>query len=186
MDQQPERWSRATVYPDMWVDPDVDPRDNLGPSPDGEFETYQDYLRNYRLTVQMKCDGLTPQQLAIHSVPPSTMSLLGLIRHLAEAERDWRNWISEDDPLPKIYGPRDADFDDALGEQSDVDSAFLILEREQAETDAALGAHSDLGIRLGKDHISVRELYVHRIEEYARHSGHADLLRECIDGRVGE
>ncbi|WP_157859148.1 DUF664 domain-containing protein, partial [Streptomyces pathocidini] len=60
------------------------------------------------------------------------------------------------------------------------------LAREQATTDAALAAHSDLGERLGKDGTSLRELLVHRIEEYARHRGHADLLRECVDGRVGQ
>lgn len=186
MDQQPERWTRATVYPDMWPDPNNDPRENQGPSPDGEFETHQDYLRNYRITVRMNCDGLTPQQLATRSVPPSTMSLLGLIRHLAEDERDWRNWTSEDAPLPKIYGPRDADFDSALGEQSDVEAAFATLAREQTGTDAAMASHSDLGARLGKDQISVRGFHVPRIEEYVRHAGHADLLRECIDGRVGQ
>lgn len=60
------------------------------------------------------------------------------------------------------------------------------MEREQAATDAALAAYADLGERLGKDGISVRELLVHRIEECARHCGHADLLRECVDGRVGQ
>ncbi|NJP75323.1 DUF664 domain-containing protein, partial [Streptomyces sp. C1-2] len=135
---------------------------------------------------RLKCEGLDPEQLARRSVPPSTMSLLGLLRHLAEAERDWRNWISDGDPLPKLYGARDADFDGAVAEQRVVDEAYENLEREQAATDAALAAHPDLGVRLGKDAISVRELLVHRIEEYARHCGHADLLRECVDGRVGQ
>nr|WP_199701307.1 DUF664 domain-containing protein [Jiangella rhizosphaerae] len=76
------------------------------------------------------------------------------------------------DPAPKLYGPRDSDFAD--------------LAREQAATDAVLADHDDLGARVGRDGIAVRELWVHRIEEYARHCGHADLLRECIDGRVGQ
>jgi uncharacterized damage-inducible protein DinB len=114
------------------------------------------------------------------------MSLLGLLRHLAEVERDWRNWISDGDPLPRLYGEKDADFDGAVGEQSVVDAAYAALAREQAETDAALAEHPDLGERLGKDGTAVRELMVHRIEEYARHCGQADLLRECIDGRVGQ
>jgi hypothetical protein len=67
-----------------------------------------------------------------------------------------------------------------------VDSAFADLAREQAATDTALATHPDLGERVGKDGIAVRELWVHRIEEYARHCGHADLLRERIDGRVGQ
>ncbi|MEU6815605.1 DinB family protein [Streptomyces sp. NPDC046860] len=186
MTEQPARWTEATVYPDMWTDPDDDPRNTEDSSPDGELATLQDFLTNYRLTLRMKCEGLDPAGLALRSVPPSSMSLLGLVRHLAEVERDWRNWITEGDPLPKIYGVRDADFDGAVGDQAVVDAAFRDLEREQAATDAALAGHEDLGTRLGKEGIAVRELLVHRIEEYARHCGHADLLRERVDGRVGQ
>ncbi|MFB6505320.1 MULTISPECIES: DinB family protein [unclassified Streptomyces] len=186
MNDQPARWTQATVYPDMWADPDDDPRENEGASPEGELATLDDFLSGYRLTLRMKCEGLDPEQLARRSVPPSTMSLLGLVRHLAEVERDWRNWISDGDPLPKLYGRRDADFDEAVADQAVVDAAYADLEREQAATDAALAGHPDLGERLGKDRTSVRELMVHRVEEYARHCGHADLLRECIDGRVGQ
>ncbi len=67
-----------------------------------------------------------------------------------------------------------------------VDAAYADLEREQAETDAAPAKFTDLGERVGRDGIAIRELMVHRIDEYARHSGHADLLRERIDGRVGQ
>lgn len=186
MSDQPARWTQATVYPDMWTDPDDDPRDSEGPGPDGELATLQDFLTNYRITLRMKCDGLDAEQLAHRSVPPSTMSLLGLVRHLAEVERDWRNWISDGDPLRKLYGEKDADFHGAVAEQAVVDAAFSDLEREQAATDAALAEHPDLGKRVGKDKIAVRELMVHRVEEYARHCGHADLLRERIDGRVGQ
>ncbi|MFL6177852.1 MAG: DinB family protein, partial [Ornithinibacter sp.] len=167
-------------------DPDDDPRANTGVSPDGELATLEDYLRNYRLTLLMKCDGLDAAQLARRSVPPSTMSLLGLLRHLAEVERDWRGWILPSGPPPKLYGARDADFDGAVADRGVVEAAYADLAREQAETDAVLADHPDLGERLGKDGIAVRELLVHRIEEYARHCGHADLLRECIDGRVGQ
>jgi uncharacterized damage-inducible protein DinB len=182
----PERWSRATVFPDMWVDPEEDPRNRDGVSPDGELPTLQHYLRDYRQTLQMKCQGLDPEQLARRSVPPSTMSFLGLLRHLAEVERDWRNWILPGDPEPKLHGTGDADFEGAAAEQALVDDAFADLAREQAVTDAVLAEHPDLGERVGKDGIAVRELWVHRIEEYARHCGHADLLRECIDGRIGQ
>jgi len=183
---QPQRWSQATVYPDMWLDPDEDPRGSGRVSPDGELATLQDYLTSYRLTLLMKCDGLDAEQLARRSVPPSTMSLLGLLRHLAEVERDWRGWILSGDPLPRLYGPRDADFDGAVAEPAVVDTACADLAREQAATDAVLAEYPDLSVRVGKDAIAVRELLVHRIEEYARHCGHADLLRECIDGRVGQ
>lgn len=186
MTDQPARWSQATVYTDMWADPDDDPRNSEGFSPEGELATLQDYLTNYRMTLRMKCAGLDAEQMARRSVPPSTMSLLGLVRHLAEVERDWRNWIGDGDPLPKLYGERDADFNGVVAEQTAVDAAYSDLEREQAATDAALAGHPDLGARVGKDGIVVRELLVHRVEEYARHCGHADLLRECVDGRVGQ
>ncbi|GGV29973.1 hypothetical protein GCM10010495_52870 [Kitasatospora herbaricolor] len=186
MSDLPERWSQASVYPDMWADPDKDPRNNEGPSPDGELATLQDYLTSYRLTLRMKCEGLTPEQLARRSVPPSTMSLLGLVRHLAEVERDWRNWITPGDPEPKLYGARDGDFEGAAAEQELVDGAFADLVREQAATDAVLAEYPDPAVRVGRHGDSVRGLLVHRIEEYARHCGHADLLRECVDGRVGQ
>jgi uncharacterized damage-inducible protein DinB len=186
LSDRPVRWSMATVYPDMWVDPNDDPRNSEGISPDGEFATLHEYLRSYRITLRMKCDGLDAEQLASRSVPPSTMSLLGLLRHLAEAERDWRNWIISGDLLPKLYGEGGADFKDAVPDQAEVDVAYAALEREQAATDTELYRHTDLSERLGTDGIAVRELMVHRIEEYARHCGHADLLRECIDGRVGQ
>ena len=186
MNSEPERWTKASVYPDMWVDPTEDPRENDGAGPEGELATLQDYLSSYRYTLRMKCEGLTPDQLARRAGPPSMMSLLGLVRHLAEVERDWHNWIIDGDALPMLYAPHDGDFDGAVGEQAVVDDAWAALEREQAATDATLAEHPDLSERLGKDETVVRDLMVHRIEEYARHCGHADLLRECIDGRVGQ
>jgi uncharacterized damage-inducible protein DinB len=183
---QPARWTKATVYPDMWADPDDDPRNSEGVSGDGELATLQDYTAHYRATLRMKCEGLDAEQMARRSVPPSTMSLLGLIRHMADGELDWRNWFAEGDPEPRLYGKHDGAFEGAVGEQAEVDAAYSALEREQAATDAALAQHPDLGERLGESRIAVRELMVHRIEEYARHCGHADLLRECIDGRVGQ
>ncbi|MER5359565.1 DinB family protein [Streptomyces sp. NPDC002785] len=182
----PERWSQASVYPDMWADPDEDPRNSEEVSPDGELATLQDFLTSYRLTLRMKCEGLNPAQLARRSVPPSTMSLLGLVRHLAEVERDWRNWILPGDPAPKLYGEGDGDFEGAVAEQELIEGAFTDLAREQTAADAALAEYPDLGALVGHDGSTVRELWVHRIEEYARHCGHADLLRECIDGRVGQ
>jgi uncharacterized damage-inducible protein DinB len=186
MSERPDRWTRATVYPDMWVNPDEDPRNSEQVSPDGELATLKDYLRNYRLTLLMKCEDLDAEQLARRSVPPSTMSLLGLVRHLAEAERDWRNWITPDDPVPSLYGGGGADFDGAIADQAVVEAAWVDLAREQAATDAVLAEHPDLGERLGRGRIAARELLIHQIEKYARHCGHADLLRECIDGRVGQ
>ncbi|MFI8909957.1 DinB family protein [Streptomyces albidoflavus] len=186
MTEESARWTRATVFPDMWVDPADDPRDTEGPGPEGELTTLQEFLTAYRHTLRMKCEGLDAEQLARRSVPPSTMSLLGLVRHLAEVERDWRNWLGEGDPTPKLYGERDADFHGATADPAEVEAAFTDLAREQAATDTALAAYPDLSTRVGEDRIAIRELLVHRIDEYARHCGHADLLRECVDGRVGQ
>jgi uncharacterized damage-inducible protein DinB len=184
--EPPTRWSKATTYPDMWVDPADDPRSSDGFSPDGELATLQDYLRAYRFIILMKCEDLNAEQLARRSVPPSTMSLLGLLRHLAEAERAWRNWITDGEALPSIYGGSDADFDGAVADDVVVNEAYASLKIEQDAIDAVVAEHPDLGEHVGRKRISVRELLVHQIEEYARHSGHADLLRECIDGRVGQ
>ncbi len=181
-----QRWTAASVYPDMWADPDQDPRNSEGVSPDGELATLLDYLGKYRMTLLMKCEGLDAEQLARRSVPPSLMSLLGLLRHLAEAERDWRSWVVPGEPAARLYGAGDGDFKGAASDQALVDDAYADLVREQAATDAALAEHLDLGERLGVQGIAVRELLVHRVEEYARHCGHADLLRERIDGRVGQ
>ena len=112
--------------------------------------------------------------------------MLGLVRHLAEAEQDWRNWIAPADPALNLYGTGDAAFERAAADQALAEGAFADLAREQAATDAVLAGYPDLGTRLGRKGIAVREIWVHRIEEYARHCGHADLLRERIDGRVGQ
>lgn len=186
MSEPPQRWTQASVYPDMWLDPADDPRNTDGVSPEGELATLQDYLSDYRMTLLLKCQGLDAEQLARRSVPPSTMSLLGLVRHLAEVERDWRNWVASGPPLPSLYGGNGADFDDSVPDQAVVEAAYADLTREQANTDAVIAEHPDLGERVGSSGIAIRELLVHRIEEYARHCGHADLLRECIDGRVGQ
>ena len=182
--ETPQRWTRATVHPDMWVNPEDDPRNSEGVSPDGELATLRDYTHAYRWTLVMKCQGLDAEQLARRSVPPSTLSLLGLVRHLAEAERDWRNWITPD-PEPRLWGGGQAAFEGATADDAVVVDAFSALETEQQATDQALLGH-DLAVRLGEQQIAVREVWLHRIEEYARHCGHADLLRECLDGRVGQ
>ena len=112
---------------DVWVVEEDGPARGRGPSR-GERATLIDYLRVYRLTLELKCDGLTPEQLATRSVPPSTMSLLGLVRHLAAVEQSWfRRVMDRDLELPRLYGKlehRDADFDGAVGTQECVDEAF--------------------------------------------------------------
>jgi uncharacterized damage-inducible protein DinB len=177
--------------PDMWTTPENDPRSYTSQA--GEKATYQDYLANYRLTIEMKCEGLDPEQLARRSVPPSTMSLLGLIRHLARVENHWFQRVLQQRPdLPRLYRDdnRDWDFDGAVAEPAVVEDAFATWKREIDTADAWLAAfpEDDLGAEVPHHDgsVAVRDVLVHLIEEYARHAGHADLLRECIDGRTGQ
>jgi len=189
-----ERWTSATVYPDMWADPDDDPREALA-QPVGEKETLWNYLKHYRLTLEMKCDGLDAEQLARRSVPPSTMSLLGLVRHLAHVEQSWFQRVLQEQPdLPRLFGKSpenpDADFDGAVADPAVVDEAWTTWRDQVRSADAWLEALPEDGlgrtVRRGDELIPVRDVLVHMIEEYSRHVGHADLLRECVDGRVGQ
>ncbi|MEU4364451.1 DinB family protein [Promicromonospora sp. NPDC023987] len=189
-----ERWTTATVYPDMWTDPDHDPREALA-KPVGEKETYRNYLKHYRITLEMKCAGLDAEQLARRSVPPSTMSLLGLVRHLAHVEQSWFQRVLQGRAeTPKLFGKSDenpdADFDGAVADPAVVEEAWATWRREVTAADRWLAAlpEDELGrtVRRGGEELPVRDILVHMVEEYARHVGHADLLRECIDGRVGQ
>ena len=178
----------------MWTADGQDPR-TYG-NPEGEKATYEEYLRNYRLTLGMKCDGLSPEQLATRSVPPSTMSLLGLVRHMAAVEHSWFQRVAQatgEDRLYRSEEDRDLDFNGAVGTQECVDDALATWRREIAKAEEWFDAvpEEDLGREMpiaGRDGetVSVRDLVVHMIEEYARHCGHADLLRECVDGRTGQ
>lgn len=177
---------------DMWVDPADDPR-TFG-NPKGEKATLREYLGNYRLTLDLKCGGLDAEQLARRSVPPSTLSLLGLVRHVAQMENHWFQRVLQsktDGPrLFKRDDDRDADFNGAVADPAVVEEAFATWKAEIAAADEWLDAlgEDDLGreVPFGDDTVSVRDVLVHVIEEYARHAGHADLLRECIDGRTGQ
>jgi uncharacterized damage-inducible protein DinB len=176
----------------MWTAPQDDPR-TYG-NPVGELATYREYLGNYRLTIEMKCEGLDPDQLARRSVPPSTLSLAGLVRHLAQMENHWfqrvlqgradtsRLYKREDDP--------DWDFAGATSDPAVVKDAFSTWKAEMAKADEWLDAleEADVGreVPTGDGTVAPRDVLVHVIEEYARHAGHADLLRECIDGRTGQ
>ena len=177
-------------FPDMWVDPDDDPRETAS-NPVGERAVLVDYLRHYRLTFEMKCEGLDPEQLARRSVPPSTMSLLGLLRHLAKVEHTWFRRVMEGEEIPRLYwseGDRDLDFHGAVADPEVVADAWATWRREVAHAEAYVASASSLDVEgaHGEGVVALREVVVHLIEEYARHAGHADLLRECIDGRTGQ
>jgi hypothetical protein len=136
----------------------------------------------------MKCAGLTADQLRSRSNPPSTLSLLGLVRHMAEVERWWFRMCADHQQLDDIFcTPEDLD-----GDFDDVDTADAVadLATYQAEVELArqAGAGHDLDETFPgrRKPLDVRWVYLHMIEEYARHNGHADLLRESLDGVTGE
>ncbi|WP_037955872.1 DinB family protein [Streptomyces sulphureus] len=176
---------------DMFLSLTEDPREG-GPLLGDERATLCEYLRYQRLTLEIKCSGLDAEQLARRSVEPSTLSLLGLVRHMAKVEHSWfRRVMSDRLDLPKLYVTAetpDADFDDALPDPALVAEAWAAWRTECAFAEQLVAAAPDLGLRGNVDgeEISLREVLVHMIEEYARHNGHADLLRERIDGRVGQ
>ncbi|MEP6649251.1 MAG: DinB family protein [Lapillicoccus sp.] len=182
---------QSRAYPDMWVEPEDDPRESGEIEVVDERSNLLEYLRVYRLTLRMKSDGLTAEQLATRSVPPSTMSLLGLVRHMAKVERDWFRRRADGQEVPRLYWSeedRDEAFTGAVADDAVVAEAFAAWEKEVAFADAFFEEHRDLAevYRYGDDEISLRELLLHMVEEYARHCGHADLLRECVDGRTGQ
>jgi uncharacterized damage-inducible protein DinB len=176
---------------DVFLDPAEDPREG-GPRLGDERATLNEFLRFQRLTLQLKCDGLDPEQLARRAVEPSTMSLLGLVRHMAEVERGWFRirFAAQPDVAKRFQTPDepDADFDGAVADPRVVEEAWSAW-REEVEFAQRFADEHELDY-VGADSngaaISLRELLVHMIEEYARHNGHADLLRERIDGRVGQ
>ncbi|EWM63493.1 MULTISPECIES: DinB family protein [Micromonospora] len=155
----------------------------------GERESLRAFLDFHRATLALKCEGLTDEQLRRQASPPSTLSLLGLVRHMAEVERTWfrRVIAAEDVPLvwsdtgdfQQAYDARDADVAEAFEAwQREIEHARRI-EREAASLDVT--GHQ---ARWGED-VSLRLVMLHMLHEYARHNGHADLIREAIDGTVG-
>ena len=178
------------LSPDMWVDPDDDPRETHE-QPTDELGTVVDYLRRYRLTLEMKCADLDAEQLARRSVPPSSLSLLGLVRHLAKVEHSWFQRVLQGRDLPMLYqsdGDPDHDFNGAVADPAVVAEAWSSWHREVAAANEWLagGVSMDAEVMHHAEPGTVRDVLVHMVEEYARHVGHADLLRECIDGRTGQ
>jgi uncharacterized damage-inducible protein DinB len=151
-----------------------------------------DFLRGHRQTLELKCEGLTVEQMARRSVPPSNMSLLGLIRHIADVERYWfRHVVGGEDDSRRYRTPEDhdQDFNGAIAEAGCVEEAWAAWREEVAYAEQCVEGFADLGTTVltpRGNHMAVREVLVRMIEEYARHCGHADLLRERIDGRVGQ
>jgi len=175
----------------MWAEPGSDPREAIEPGR-GEKAVLAEYLDRYRMTFELKCEGLTAEQLATCSVPPSTMSLLGMIRHLARVEHSWTRRVFEGQTeLPLLYRTDedpDLDFNQAVADDEVVAEAWDTWRGEVAH---ARAVYADLDLDAPVHHVHsqefvARDIVVHLVEEYARHVGHADLLRECIDGRTGQ
>ncbi|HEY2043925.1 MAG TPA: DinB family protein [Jatrophihabitans sp.] len=155
-----------------------------------EYPTLVGFLEWQRATFRMKCSGLSPEQLLQRASPPSTMCLLGLLRHLSEVEMGWFRSRFADEEVRVLYGDDDADFNVTEADEESVSVAWALYEEqvERAREIVAGAALDDLtiGTTRSGDRPSLRWILVHMIEEYARHNGHADLLREAIDGVVGE
>ena len=175
----------------MFLDQAADPREG-GPSLGDEKATVAEFIRCQRLTLEVKCSGLDAEQLAQRSVEPSTMSLLGLVRHMAEVERAWFKRRMAGLDIPKLYqsdDDPDGDFNGAVADPEVVAEAFRSWREEIAFAQDFVERATDLGTEYdlpGHGRISMREVLVHMVEEYARHNGHADLIRERIDGRIGQ
>jgi len=175
-----------------WTAPTIDRReaDLQGP----ERQSLEQWLDYHRATLLHKCAGLTHDQLKQKSVPSSTLTLLGILRHMTDVERWWFRLHGAGERLDLQFSTDewpDADFEDLDGvPAADVHAAF------EKECESARAAVADKGlddvVTCGPEHHhrsherDVRWLYLHMIEEYARHNGHADLLREAIDGATGE
>ncbi|WP_152363500.1 DinB family protein [Microlunatus speluncae] len=165
--------------------------ERLRPPPTAdERTTLTAWLDFYRATIALKCDGLTEEQARTASAAPSPLTLLGLVQHLAEVERNWLRRVLAGEDAPPIFDPEadpdgpDGGFD--LSPETTLADALAIWrgEVEHGDRNAAALALDHTSPFLGGE-VSLRWIYTHLIAEYARHCGHADLIRERIDGRAG-
>jgi uncharacterized damage-inducible protein DinB len=174
---------------DIWTAPTVERTE-----PDllaGERESLEQWTDFHRATLRQKCSGLTAEQLKLRPLAPSGLSLLGLVRHMTEVERSWFRMHAAGEDLSFPYDP-DAvglDFEDTAEADAEENLAAYVAECEAARR--AVAPHDlDEVVPSRGDHPervrSVRWIYLHMIEEYARHNGHADLIREAVDGSTGD
>ncbi|GAB2731195.1 DinB family protein [Streptomyces bullii] len=162
------------------------------PTTADERTMLEGWLEFHRQTLAWKCEGLTDEQLRTASVEPSDLSLLGLVRHMADVERSWfRRVLAGEDAAPIHYSDEDRDGEFHLTDTDTWQDARTTWQEEIAAArriaagfgldDISKGAHRRTGERF-----NLRWIYTHMIEEYARHNGHADLIRERIDGATGD
>ena len=195
-EQPPEEQpARRFGWSDMFIHPHDDPREE-GEDLPGERATLVRYLRDQRLTLEIKCSGLDAAAMARRSVEPSNLSLLGLVRHLAGVEQYWFRQVMAGQGSRRYHPDTapDEDFEGAVPDPGVVAEAWEAWRGEVAFAERFVAEAPDLDVTGDYDYgppyepgsISLREVLVHMIEEYARHNGHADFLRERIDGRVGQ
>lgn len=175
----------AENYSQPWAD---DPRP-APPRAGDERDMLSAFLDWHRQTFELKCSGVAAERLSERGIPPSQLSLHGLLRHLAGVERWWFRVQFAGEEVPLLYysdEDPDQDFDDLDG---DVAEAFAVWRAECARSrDIVANASSldDTSVQAARgEPVSLRWVLMHQIAEYARHNGHADLLRERIDGATG-
>lgn len=171
-----------------WTAPEAHRVDE--PTTGDERAMLEGWLEWHRQTLLTKAAGLTADQLKVASVEPSNLTLLGLIRHMTEVERSWfRTRAAGDATAGDIYcfpDNMDGDFDDVATADAEADHARFLAELDEVRKVAAgMPLDHEFVSPRGKP-MSLRWVYLHMIEEYARHNGHADLLRERIDGVTGD
>jgi uncharacterized damage-inducible protein DinB len=181
----------ATKFADMFIDPEDDPRIDP-PTQVGERATLAAFLRWQRETLELKCSGLDAADLARRAIDFSSLSLLGLVRHMADVERTWfRQRLAVQETTPHFFSQADPDgaFEGARPDPALVAEAWDTwrAEIEFAERFVAEAPNLDVtGPDPWRGVVSLRWVLNHMVEEYACHNGHADLLRQRIDGRVGQ
>ncbi|MDX3224661.1 DinB family protein [Streptomyces sp. ME19-01-6] len=154
-----------------------------------ERETLRGFLDFHRATLARKCDGLSDEELRRQSMPPSTLSLLGLVRHMAEVERNWFRRVINGEDIPLVWSDS---FDFQAAYDAREATRAEAFEAWQAEVEHARRIEAEAeslevtvhAVRWGQD-VSLRTVMMHMILEYGRHNGHADFLREGVDGTVG-
>ncbi|MER7407915.1 DinB family protein [Streptomyces sp. NPDC000070] len=150
------------------------------------------WLEFHRQTLAWKCEGLSDEQLRSPAVEPSVLSLLGLVRHMADVERNWfRRVLANEDVASLYWSDEDVDGDFHLTEADTYEEAHAAwqAEIETARSNAARFGLDDISEgkhRRTGERFNLRWIYTHMIEEYARHNGHADLIRERVDGSTGD
>ena len=166
----------------------VDPRRTEPPFILGEREMLEAWLDFHRVTLLLKCEGLDDTARKAFPIKTSKLSLHGLVRHMAEVERSWftRTLLRKPEAPPIWYDPAIDDSELVPIDDADWEADLATWQQEIERSRATAAPHSldDTGLRRGSE-VSLRWIYVHMIEEYARHNGHADFLRELADGAVG-